>query len=441
MYSLSLHHLVPLANYHASTMATGPSLSRFDLDNFLSVQQHLPEVSNGLMFSPTSIPSSHFSYQSRRRLQSSSRDHDWEVVHGHLIPNDTSTRRACRFMDLSEDIRHRIYELILDLETPRRVFINYDHEWRRLHLTQGEKIQHSAAITKVELKKPPPRPKRRDGKEEEEEHRRLSFTLREFSKDARRHMSRSLWPSILRVSKEARFVGSKIYYECATFTAPSDPWTIPEWEARLPIEALRHLSQNRSLVMEHVCCEVQQWRCLRNYLYSPFRQSYKVIDTKRLEDLWGPNEVNLRRQLSSIPWRFTQLYTIDEEYNYDGIHYPNSKLDIESALHEVLHSEFLAEVQRIYRCRDQTVMEAQLYQLAYGMRNFFDKIVNLEEFEGFVEFAGWLQNWLSDPLGPLPGPLYEKRYAGGLFFGMHLWERDVMVFAKDMQKNSKNGGR
>jgi hypothetical protein len=423
-------------------MNTNLGFSSFNFDDCLTKHQHFSEEPDGCLFSSSSIPSPQFTYQSHRPLLSSFGNHDGEIVRGH--PEYILSRRPRHFMDLSEAIRHRIYKLVLNLDNPHRVFVNYDREWKRLHLTQGEKIQHSAAITKIELKKPPPIPNRKDKQgnliPQEVEHGRLSFTLREFSKDETRTMSRALWPSILRVSKEARFVGTKLFYGHATFTAPGDPWTIPEWEARLPIVALQHLSQNRSLTMEHVCCEVQQWRCLRNYLYNPLRQPYTVIDPRRLADLWGPREIDLRRQLPSTPWRFTQLYTLDEEYDYNSLIYPNSKLDLDSALHEVLHSEFLAEVQRISLSRDQDAMEAQLYHLAYGMRTFFEKMVNLEEFEGFVELAGWLETWLHNPLEAIPGPLYERRCPGGLFFGMYLWEKDILDFARDLQRNAKNGG-
>jgi hypothetical protein len=424
-------------------MNTDLRFSSFGFDDCLTTHQHFPEEPDGSLFSSSSIPSSQSTYQSHQLLLSSSGDHGWGTVHDHL--NYTSSQRPCHFMDFSEAIRHRIYRLVLDLDNPCRVFINYDREWKRLHLTQGEKIQQTAAITKVELKKSPRKPERKDRKGnlilQEVEHKRLSFNLREFSKDETRAMAQALWPSILRVSKEARCAGSKLFYSHGTFTAPSDPWTIPEWEARLPIVALQHLSQNINLTMEHICCEAQQWRCLRNYLYNPLRQPYKVIDPTRLAELWGSREPDLRHQLPSIPWRFTQLCTLDEEYNYTSIIYPNSKLDFDSALHEVLHSEFLVELQRIYRAPDQQAREAQLYHLAYGLRAFFEKIVNLEEFEGFVELAGWLEGWLNDPLGVIPEPLYARTCPGGLFFGMHLWEKDIMDFASDLQRNAKNGAR
>lgn len=86
-------------------------------------------------------------------------------------------------------------------------------------------------------------------------------------------------------------------------------------------------------------------------------------------------------------------------------------------------------------------MQAQLLHLATGMRSFLERIAYLEVFEGFVMLAEWIREWLDDPLGPVPGMLWSRQCAGGLFFGVHMWENDILVFMGDIQRNIKGGGR
>ena len=64
------------------------------------------------------------------------------------------------------DIRLRIYELAIDVTTPRRVLIKYDKAWKGKDIYQGSQIQHAAEILKVELKND-----------------QLRFTLRKFARD------------------------------------------------------------------------------------------------------------------------------------------------------------------------------------------------------------------------------------------------------------------
>ncbi|KAF2791849.1 hypothetical protein K505DRAFT_363465 [Melanomma pulvis-pyrius CBS 109.77] len=424
-------------------MDLNPNLSKTKFNEFLSTHQHFPDQPESSLFSsfpvtPRVVPvqsnlQSHYPMRQASGSPASMNPHAPSAsLHGHNPPRNSSTQHTCHFMRLSREMRFMIYELALDVDEPRRVFINYDQNWRNINMTQGENIQHAAAVTKVEFK--------RNRVGSEQYHERLSFTLHEFSKNERKTISRSLWPSLLRVSQETRLAGSKIFYRQTPFIAPSDPFSIPEWEARLPNTALSHLSQNTSLVMEHICGEVQQWRCLRNYLYNPLRQPYTVIDPERLAKFWGPAEAELRSQLPSIPWRFVQLHTIEDKYNHYSNIDRNSKLGVEFGLHEVLHGEFLDEVQRIYRTRDQATMQAQLLHLAIGMRNFLEHIAYLEVFEGFVILAEWIGEWLDNPLGPVPAMLWSRQCAGGLFFGVHMWENDILVFLADIQRNTESGG-
>ncbi|KAH7124144.1 hypothetical protein B0J11DRAFT_580886 [Dendryphion nanum] len=53
---------------------------------------------------------------------------------------------VCHFLRLPLSIRSRIYKLVLDFDTPRKVFASFPEGWKKENLTEGEIIQHSAVL-------------------------------------------------------------------------------------------------------------------------------------------------------------------------------------------------------------------------------------------------------------------------------------------------------
>ncbi|KAF2109531.1 hypothetical protein BDV96DRAFT_604850 [Lophiotrema nucula] len=128
------------------------------------------------------------------------------------------------FMRISFDVRLMIYAFAVDPSTPRRVLTSHGRDLQTADLTISEQFQHAASV----LRRANPKNDR-------------NYILHEFTKEQRRGFSRELWPVLLHVCRETRVEVMRLFYGQATFIAPSDPYTVPEWEARLPIDALKHL--------------------------------------------------------------------------------------------------------------------------------------------------------------------------------------------------------
>ncbi|KAF2634936.1 hypothetical protein P280DRAFT_474231 [Massarina eburnea CBS 473.64] len=207
--------------------------------------------------------------------------------------------------------------------------------------------------------------------------------------------------------------------------------------------------------MAHICGELQQWKCLRNYLYNPARQAYQVSAPAKVTAYWGPYEVTHRQQIKSIPWQFTELSRFQVWNKYPPGHedkmphdhivgslsdmFPNHLLaDHRLALHECLQYEFLQEYQRIHRIPTPQDRDPQLLHLADGMRTFLTKLVCKWALKGVLELQNWLVPWLADPLRVrLPVVGFERVFEGGLFFGVHLFQRDMLGFVREVQRNAK----
>ena len=193
--------------------------------------------------------------------------------------------------------------------------------------------------------------------------------------------------------------------------------------------------------MEHLCGEKEQWRCLRNYLYNASRQLYQVTFPKLVAHIWGPDSVSQRQNLNSIPWRFVQRDTLLNKYKVVTIDMNDMLLAEDSTLHICFHNEFLEEVARINSIPDRLERRRQLQHLRDGIVRFFRKFTYLEESDDWYRLDLWLQEWFADPLGPAPGPLFGQRTPGGLFWGYHLFEVDVLKFLQDVHRNQVHLGK
>lgn len=344
------------------------------------------------------------------------------------------TEDPCHFTRLPYDIRLCIYELVLEIDKPRKVFIKYDQAWKDTNLSRAEKILHAAKILK-----------------EEEKQGMYLITLQEYSRDEVKHMTRTLWPSVLRVSREIRAETLELFYRKGKFYASDDPFTVPEWEARLPLEALRCLATNANLELHHICGELQQWKCLRKYLYNPDRQLYQVSDAALVEKYWGPDEAVTRRKLKSIPWKFQQKGTIksnkldDEELGDDELEcgktpcHPNFLLEDDNyGLHECLHHECREEYDHLMDIEDRASRDIQLRRFAAGLKQFFAKLKSKRRLTGIKEVHDWLAPWLRSPLGPFPSRLPYPEYHGGLFIGVGVNAQDQLTFLNSLRQNARN---
>ncbi|KAF2874800.1 hypothetical protein BDV95DRAFT_299149 [Massariosphaeria phaeospora] len=348
---------------------------------------------------------------------------------------------GCYLYWLPYELRLRICELVLDVNIPRKVFINHSKDWKMKHLSQGAMNQHAAEIVRSELKK--------ENVGDELKKERVKFTLRENTREEIMAYNRALWPALLSVSRDMRAIATEVFYQCTPFVAPGDPYTIPAWEARLPRAALQNLAKNPNLTMEHICNETQHWRCLRGYLYNPNRQPYQIFDPDTVKEYWGDQECDWRRTLPSIAWRFTQLYTIEQRYGGCSTLVINSPLhDPDLSLEECFHSEILQEYQRVLdldlddRPHPQR-RNAEMRYLAKSVKKFLDMLFEYDHDlpPGFEELRHWLTPWLADPFHVALRPMHNRRYPGGLFFGVHLWEQDIQDFWTDVGRNAKDAMR
>ncbi|KAF2739133.1 hypothetical protein EJ04DRAFT_519657 [Polyplosphaeria fusca] len=217
-------------------------------------------------------------------------------------------------------------------------------------------------------------------------------------------------PRLVHITHTPEFLQTHIH---AQFFAPSDPYTVPEWEARLPREALAALTQNQGLTLSHLCTEAQQWRCLRGFLYNPYRQAYHVGSPDAVARCWGKGEVEARSEMWSVPWRF-ELNERYREWRRKPVRL-NNKIDGDGnglGLHE---------------CFWHVMVKGRSKGVLCGHREF-------GMVEG-VQEVGDVCRSVDGGDRSVGGEIEGKgSVESELFFGFHLWESEELKFLDEVKK-------